>query len=56
MEHPVQPPKQAESASMRSGLDLNDPGLHAALYEGRVPEEVSRSIDALISQAAGRRR
>lgn len=39
----------------RNGIDLTDPSLHAALYEGRVPDEVSRSIDAMIEQAAARR-
>jgi len=37
------------------GVDLSDPALFEQLYEGRVPEEVSREIDTLIEQAVRRR-
>ncbi len=36
-------------------LDWSDPALHEELYAGKVPEEVSQEIDALIEQAARRR-
>jgi len=57
VEHPVEPTRQADPVPpvQRNGIDLTDPSLHAALYEGRVPDEVSRSIDAMIEQAAARR-
>jgi len=57
VEHPAEPTRQADPVPpvQRNGIDLTDPSLHAALYEGRVPDEVSRSIDAMIEHAAARR-
>ena len=58
LERPVEPqkPKKVEPASANvRGLDLSDPSLHADLYEGRVPDDVSQTIDALIEQAVARK-
>lgn len=58
VENPAQPARvePAPSVQRKNGLDLTDPALHAALYDGRVPDDVSRNIDDLIEQAVSRRR